>query len=113
MRAMTLSFAIAAVHGAVGVFDYRATAMHMDASVHVEAVLVGNAVMIISQAVRRRTAARERQCGRGYNYANCIERDQGYRTVKAQSGNKPAQHAAFTSGSDSDLRGIPSAQNPE
>ena len=78
----------------------------------VDAVLVGKAVMIVSQ-VRLRTAARERQCGRGYNYANCLERDQGYRTVKAQSGNKPAQHAAFTSGSDSDLKGILSAQNPE
>jgi hypothetical protein len=100
---MTLWFAVSTFHGVAGVFAYCATAMHMDASMHVDAILVGTAVMIVSQAVGWRSAARECQCGRGHNYANCIERDQGCCAIKPKSCNKPAQHAVFTSASDLNL----------
>jgi hypothetical protein len=72
----------------------------------VDAVLepyIGDTVTTSGLAMGRGAAARERQCDRGHNNANGIERDQGYRTIKAHFGNKPAQHAAFTSGSISTL----------
>ena len=99
---MTLSLAVAAFHGVVGVFAYCTIAKRMDVG-SVSEPHLGHAVTSIGQAVGRHTAARERQCDRGHYYADSIERDQGHLTIKAQFGNKPAQHAVFTSGSDSDF----------
>jgi hypothetical protein len=86
------------------VFVYRA---HVDAAMDVDSTLepwLRNAMMVIGRAMGWRIAAR---CDRGHDYANGVEGDQGKRTVRAHSGNKPAQHAALTLRIDPILRGVP------